>query len=235
MGRWLALCWGFLPVWVPDPLSDDPPKPGKPEKVILFQGKDLDAWDGLKDKYWSIRDGTIVGQSEEEFTTSTYLVTRQRFRDFHLSLSVRVSGTATRTGVAFWGEVVANRDDPFAYKGYLVVFPKPWGLYETFGRGNLAVDPRPAMQATRPQDWNDMEIFAQGNRVRVVLNGVLILDWSDPEPDRIKAGPIALQLRASELPQQVSFKNIRVTTPPDDSRLQDKKVGDRIPPSEPAD
>ena len=35
---------------------------------------------------------------------------------------------------------------------------------------------------------------AQGNRIRVVCNGTLIVDWRDPEPRRIKAGPIGLQV-----------------------------------------
>ena len=38
------------------------------------------------------------------------------------------------------------------------------------------------------------EILAQGNRIRVVCNGTLITDWRDPEPRRIKAGPIGLQV-----------------------------------------
>ncbi len=215
-----------------DPVPMLPPKSGKSEKFVLFNGKDLDSWEGLTNKYWSARDGMIVGKSEDELKVSTFLVTRKRFNDFHLSLAVRVLGSATRTGIAFWGEVVPNRGDPFAYKGHLFVFPKTWGLYETFGRGNLGVDPRPILAAARARDWNDIEIFAQGNRVRVVFNGVFVIDWRDPEPHRIREGPIALQLHASELPQEVQFKDLHITTFPDDTRLKDRKVGESVPPAD---
>jgi hypothetical protein len=66
----------------------------------------------------------------------------------------------------------------------------------------------------------------------VVLNGTLVVDWRDPEPSRIKAGPIALQLRAQELPQEIHYRDLVVMTFPDDSRLQGVKVGDPVPPPE---
>jgi hypothetical protein len=51
-------------------------------------------------------------------------------------------------------------------------------------------------------DWNELEILAQGNRIRVVCNGTLIVDWRDPDPWRIRAGPIGLQLHSNPDPQQ---------------------------------
>jgi len=53
-----------------------------------------------------------------------------------------------------------------------------------------------------------MEILAQGNRIRFVLNGELISDWREPEPERIKEAPIGLQLHSNPQPQEVQFKGL---------------------------
>ena len=61
-----------------------------------------------------------------------------------------------------------------------------------------------------------MEILAQGNRVRLVVNGKLVADSHDPEPDQIKEGPIGLQLHGNQVPQEIHFKNLVLTTFPED-------------------
>ncbi len=75
-----------------------------------------------------------------------------------------------------------------------------------------------------------MELFAQGNQVRLVVNGVLVVDWREPDPERIKEGPIGLQLHSNNEPQEVRFKGLKLITFPDDSRLAGKKIGNKIAP-----
>jgi hypothetical protein len=55
--------------------------------------------------------------------------------------------------------------------------------------------------------------------VRVVVNGSLVVDWRDPEPDRIKEGPIGLQLHSNKVPQEVHFKDLELTTFPEDKLI----------------
>lgn len=206
-----------------------PPRQGKSEKIELFNGKDIDNWDGHKN-LWSVKDGVIVGKNMNEVKVSTYLLTKRKFSDFHLVFSGKLVESEMHSGIALWGEVAPNRGDPFTYKGHLVMFPSGWGLYDLYGRAGLKVDNKPALKVSKQHDWNDIEIFAQGNRIRVVANGVLVVDWRDPEPDRIKEGPIGLQLHANKVPQEVQFKGLVLTTFPDDKRLANKKVGDKIDP-----
>jgi hypothetical protein len=216
--------------------SDSPeiaPRAGKSERIELFNGKDLDNWDGHKDRFWSVKDGAIVGRNTTEVPVSTFLVTKQKFSDFQLVFSAKLVESEMHSGVAFWGEVVPDRGDPFTYKGHLAMFPIEWGLYDLYGRANLKVDAKTAQAVEKPHDWNDIEVFAQGNRIRVVANGVLVVDWRDPDPDRIKEGPIGLQLHANRAAQEMQFKGLVLTTFPDASRLFNKKVGDKIPPEQP--
>jgi hypothetical protein len=65
-------------------------------------------------------------------------------------------------------------------------------------------------QLFRLDDWNDVVIRAQGNRIRHYLNGKLILDFTDEDDQRqLSQGVLALQLHAGN-PMWVEFKDIRL-------------------------
>ena len=61
-----------------------------------------------------------------------------------------------------------------------------------------------------------MEILAQGNRIRLVVNGKEVLDWRDPQPELVNEGPIALQLHSNDVEQELHFKGLVLTTFPED-------------------
>jgi hypothetical protein len=204
-----------------------PPRQGQSERVELFNGKDIADWDGHKE-LWSVDKGEIVGKNTKEVPVSTYLLTKKKYTDFHLAFSAKLVESEMHSGIALWGEVSPDRGDPFTYKGHLVMFPSGWGLYDLYRRNGLKVDAGPAKKVGKQHDWNDMELFAQGNRIRLVANGILVVDWRDPEPDLVKEGLIGLQLHSNKLPQEVRFKGLVLTTFPDDKRLEGKKVGDKI-------
>jgi hypothetical protein len=59
-------------------------------------------------------------------------------------------------------------------------------------------------------DWNDVAIIAKGNRIQHYLNGKLILDFTDNDPQfALKEGILALQLHAGK-PMWAEYKNIRL-------------------------
>jgi CubicO group peptidase (beta-lactamase class C family) len=60
-----------------------------------------------------------------------------------------------------------------------------------------------------------MEILAIGNRIRHVINGHLVADWSDPKPELCEAGPIGLQLHSNKVPQEVQFRGLILTENPE--------------------
>ncbi|MBA3315457.1 MAG: DUF1080 domain-containing protein [Planctomycetaceae bacterium] len=205
-----------------------PPREGKTETIELFDGKSLDGWEGYSD-LWSVQDGVIVAKNTEPLKYSTYLHTKDEYTDFRLSFAAKLVESEMHSGVAFWGEIfpdadgkvkdrVADRSE-HTYKGHLVMFPSGYGMYDLFGRNGLKVDGGPAKAVGKQHDWNDVEILAQGNRVRVAVNGAAVVDWRDPEPNRIKAGPIALQLHSNTVPQEIHFKGLVLETFPKEDRL----------------
>jgi hypothetical protein len=204
-----------------------PPLKGESKTIQLFNGKNLDGWVGF-DEYWSVQDGVIVGKNTKPIKHSTYLLTKEKFTDFRLIFSSKLVTSEMHSGVAFWGTVPPDKFKGNAeaeraqhtYQGHLVMFPSGWGMYDLFRReGKLGVDNGPGKKVNKQHDWNDIEILAQGNRVRVAANGAAIVDWRDPRPDYITAGPIGLQLHSNTVPQEVQFKGLKLETFPKDDRL----------------
>jgi hypothetical protein len=61
--------------------------------------------------------------------------------------------------------------------------------------------------------------LAQGNRIRAAYNGHQVLDWREPEPGRLKEGPIGLQLHGFAQPQEVVYKDIVIEAFPKEDKL----------------
>lgn len=202
-----------------------PPRQGDSRTIKLFDGKTLQGWQGFAD-LWSVDKGEIVGRNDKPLAFSTYLLTDDKFSDFRLTFSSKLVESEMHSGVAFWGFVkpdVSKQPEQdrtrHTYAGHLVMFPSGYGLYDLFGRNGLPVDGKPAKKVGKQHDWNDIEILAQGNRIRVAINGVQVVDWTDPEPHRIKEGPIGLQLHSNKVPQEVRFKGLKLETFPKEDRL----------------
>ena len=209
-----------------------PPRQGKSETIKLFDGKTLDGWEGDKD-LWSVEDGEIVGKSKAPVPASTYLLTKKTFTDFRLLVTGKLVTSETHTGICLWGKPAPEKSDefpkapekaiPYTYGGLLVMFPSGWGMWDLYGReGGLGVNAAPGKKAGegKQHDWNQLEILAQGNRIRVAANGEPIIDWRDPKPDRNHEAPIGLQLHANKDPEEVRYKDITITTfPPEDKLL----------------
>ncbi len=209
-----------------------PPRQGKSETIQLFDGKTLDGWEGNKD-LWSVEDGEIVGKSKDPVKVSTYLLTKKTFTDFRLLVTGKLAASETHTGVCFWGKPAPEKGEeypkapdkalPHTYAGHLVMFPSGWGMWDLYGReGKLGVDAGPGKKAGegKQHDWNQLEILAQGNRVRVAANGVAIIDWARTRGrSRDHEAPIGLQLHKNDAPEEVRFKDLTVTTFPTEDKL----------------
>jgi hypothetical protein len=92
-----------------------------------------------------------------------------------------------------------------------------------YGRTGIGPSGEPAKKVGKQHDWNELEILAQGNRLRLVVNGTQVLDWRDPKPETIKEAPLGLQLHSNNEPQEVQFKNLVLTTFPEDKLITLKK------------
>ena len=96
-----------------------PASAGKDDKshtIKLFNGKNLDGWEGYHD-YWSVEDGEIVGRNSKPVKYSTYLLTKHKFRDFRLVFSSKLAKSEMHSGVSLWGKVFTMPPRPGKDKG----------------------------------------------------------------------------------------------------------------------
>jgi hypothetical protein len=194
----------------------DPPRAGTSMTKTLFDGKTLTGWRGNPD-WWSVKDGAIAGKSDGKVPTS-FLFTTGNYSDFRLTLSSKVVESENHAGVAFWGEIVKQETNKWFTRGPLVIFPMP-SMWDYIDAKGLRVYRPTAESVTSQHEWVKVEILAQGNRVRSAFNGVEVMEWREPDPNRVKVGPLGIQLHGFNGPQEVLYKDIVVETFPREDRL----------------
>ena len=72
------------------------------------------------------------------------------------------------------------------------------------------IDQEAFRELMKVDDWNDVIIRAEGNHIQHYLNGRLVLDFTDEDPDRaLPSGVLALQLHAGR-PMWAEYRDIRL-------------------------
>ena len=187
--------------------------------ISLFNGKDLEGWEGHIGNYFSVEKGLIVGKNGADNApkSSTYLLTKKSYRNFRLIFESRLVASEMHSGISLWGKTIEKDEGPFTYQGHLVMYPSAYGYHDLFRRNNIRKDTTGVAQRVGKQhDWNRMEILAIGHRIRHVVNGQLVADWSDPQPELCESGPIGLQLHSNKVAQEVQWRGLILTENPVD-------------------
>lgn len=162
--------------------------------VSLFNGKDLTGWIKIGNEKWEVEDGVIHGQGiTKEYG---YLRTEKNYKDFELSLRFKCEADGN-SGVFFHAEFkpgTATITQGLQFEIDRAPNHHTGGIY---GDGRQWVAwPAPENEfVIKPDDWNDMFMSVVGNRYRCRLNGVWVLDFTDPTPHSFDGG-IALQLHS---------------------------------------
>jgi 3-keto-disaccharide hydrolase len=164
--------------------------------VAIFNGKDLSGWKNNGDEKWVVENGTILCESVAN--KYGYLTTEKSYRDFNLRLQFR-GEAAGNSGVFFHARILGidPKHGPDIEGMQAEVDPNVGnhtaGLYESGGRGWVATPTAKGERALKPGKWNKLEISSQGNHIVTRLNGVKIVDYTDPAP-KFTDGVIGLQI-----------------------------------------
>ena len=205
----------------------------------IFNGKDLDGWDG-NPKLWSVKEGAITGQTtaENPIKGNTFLIWKNgTVGDFELRCSFKLvannsagfanSGVQYRSKVldpGYWvvGGYQADMEAGPTYTGILYEERMTRGIMAARGEkvvwnkdckkevvGSLGKSAE-LQAAIKKEDWNDYVIIAQGNHLQHFVNGHQTIDIIDNcEEKRAMNGVLALQIHQGQ-PMTVQFKDLRL-------------------------
>ncbi|HMF75235.1 MAG TPA: DUF1080 domain-containing protein [Bryobacteraceae bacterium] len=190
------------------------PREKKEGFVLLFNGKDLDGWQGDPVR-WHVQDGVIVGSSDSHpFKVNTFLIHDGTFSNFILKGDIKLRNH--NSGVQFRSEQLPG--EGWMVRGYQADASEvgeeksAWGnLYEERLRGRNAMKSpdegwRTGKSLVHHGDWNSYEIRADGDHIRLTFNGVVTIDTHDKASSK---GIIALQLHAGP-EMRVEFRNLKL-------------------------
>jgi hypothetical protein len=164
--------------------------------VSLFNGNDLTGWKQNGEEKWVVEHGTIVCESTAN--RYGYLTTENAYRDFHLRLKFKGEAVGN-SGVFLHSRITGNdpQHGPDMEGMQVEVDPNAGkhtgGLYESGGRGWVAMPTEEGERALKVGEWNDLDVIAVGSHILTSLNGVKVVDFTDSTP-KFTDGVIALQI-----------------------------------------
>lgn len=231
----IAIC---TPCVAESELTTVPAEPAGMKSV--FNGRDLSGWDGDKRLWsvrdGVIRGETTP---DAVAAGNTFLIwTAGQTNDFDLRMSFRCNAI-NNSGIQYRSSrVTEGVKNDWVLKGYQHEirnenkFPNVSGfIYDERGPrkriclvGEKAtwepetgkqvvatlIDEAAFQKLFKLDEWNEVAIIAKGNRIQHFMNGKLILDFTDNDPQlALATGLLGLQLHAGK-PMWCEFKNLRI-------------------------
>lgn len=181
-------------------------KSGKPQPdTTFFNGKDLTGWSASEMKYWSVKDGAIVGHSEVKVPGNKFIWADGEVEDFYLVVEVKLTPDNRNAGIQFRSKKANASGQAIGYQAD--VGGGVWGkLYHEHGRGKLDWNNN-AAEAVKPGDWNRYEILAVGHKIWTAINGKLCVALEDPKGEL--SGQISFQVHGGPA-QTVLYRPVKL-------------------------
>jgi len=185
------------------------------EKISLFDGHTFAGWQGGTNKTWRIEDGAIVGGSlTANVPRNEFLSTTRPYTNFVLRLKFKLTGKSgfINAGVQFRSQRLKQPEHEMSGYQADIGDPEWWGcLYDESRRNKVLAKSNMAEvnKVLRREDWNDYEIRCEDRRVRLAINGVQTVDYTEPDESIEQWGLIAPQIHGGAV-AQAAYKDITV-------------------------
>jgi len=177
--------------------------------VPLFDGRTLDGWAIDTPGVWSVRNGVLMGRTPG-LSYNDFLRTKRSFEDFTLRVKMRLLWGSGNSGVQFRSKPVPNSHELEGYQADAA--QNLWGtLYDESRRKTTLANPGQDFHDRFDlAAWHEYEITTQGGQILLKLDGVVTVDYREPDPGIARTGIVALQVHADRRPVEVWFRNIRI-------------------------
>ncbi len=180
----------------------------------LFDGRTFSGWEGDTKKTFRIEAGAIVGGSlKEPIPHNEFLCTTQPYANFVLRLECKLIGPGN-AGIQIRSQRVPHHREVSGYQADMSAGADGgyWGcLYDESRRNRMLARPeREVIQkALKPDDWNRYEIRCEGPRIRLSINGVPTVDYTETDDKIPPSGIIGLQIHGGP-PNEAWYRNVTI-------------------------
>lgn len=189
-----------------------------PNPAPLFDGKTFNGWQGDTKNTWRIENGTITGGTLDKVVPhNDFLCTAKTYANFILKLKIKLTGSEgfINSGVQFRSKRL--QDPAHEMTGYQADWGKGYwaSLYDESRRNKTLAMPDSIqiLKWIKTNDWNDYEIKAEKNRIRLYINGHQTVDYTEADATIPQSGLIGLQIHGGGK-ALVAFKDIYITELP---------------------
>lgn len=173
----------------------------------LFNGHDLTGWVNVGVENWVADNGTIHGMAvSKEYG---YLRTEKDYTDFDLTMRFKCE-TLGNSGLFFRARFKPGTTEVIQGPQFEIdctIGRHTGGVYDV-GRAWIVWPSAEKETVVRQHDWNDYFLHVRGNHFVSYLNGVQMVDFTDPKNAK-ETGSIALQLHAGG-GAEMRFKDIMI-------------------------
>jgi Domain of Unknown Function (DUF1080) len=181
----------------------------------LFDGKSLKGWEG-NEQAFRVEDGAIVGGTlERRIPRNEFLCTEKTFGDFELRLKAKLTGEdGKNAGVQFRTKRIPDHHEVIGYQCDMGFMQERliWGsLYDESRRRKFLAhgDAAAVEKVFKPDNWNEFRIRCEGPRIRIWLNGVQTVDYTEQDDTVARSGVIAVQIHGGPA-SEAWYKDIRI-------------------------
>lgn len=182
------------------------------EPVRLFDGHTFAGWGGDTNKTWRLEAGALVGGSlKAPVPRNEFLCTTRAYTNFVLTLKFKTLGEGVNAGIQIRSRRIPNHHEMIGYQADLGG-PEWWGcLYDESRRNRvLAKSDMTALgKVLKPGEWNEYRIRCEGRRIRLWINGLPTVDYTEPDPTIEQAGLIGLQIHGGP-PSEAWYKDLTI-------------------------
>jgi len=184
-------------------------------EIPIFDGKSFRGWNGDTNVTWRIEDGALTGGSlAKNVPRNEFLCTERSYTNFVLRLKFKLTGKSgfINGGVQFRSQRAVNPANEMIGYQADIGDPQYWGsLYDESRRNKTlaTADMTQVNKVLKRDDWNEYEIRCEGRRIRLRVNGLQTVDYTEPDESIPQHGLIGLQIHGGAI-AEAAYKEIRI-------------------------
>ena len=178
------------------------------KKIVLFNGKNLDGWEGNKN-IWSIREGAIAaGNANDKQPRNEFLSTTTAYKNYELELKFKIVGYSgfVNAGIQFHSQrLIEPAHEMVGYQAD-IGSDCMGSLYDE-SRRNKYLAKADQKKVAIKKGWNKYRIVCRENTITLYINDKQTVTYTEPDSAIPISGKIGLQIHGDGV-LEVFYKNI---------------------------